>query len=196
LIHTRQSISTGLAKITLFAKFVDFSRIQASNRLGIWLGKIAPWLFLISGSPSGQSRIESEDFPASASTFPRAIGSKFPPCAGFPAPRRWIKLRRPGRPHRDSHHHTSIGKSGKKARESHLQGHGRRASHFADEGGDDLPFYSYDVSLCHQDGSSDKDDTSEAAAEDEQEGEAETGDQDMRQAGFMPSKFQLYQLSV
>jgi hypothetical protein len=91
-----------------------------------------------------------------------------------------------------------MGKSRKKARESHRQGRGRRASHFADEDGDVLPSSAYDgpPCQCHQDGSSDEDDTNEAAAEDEQEGEAEAGDQDLRQAGSMPSKFQLYQLSV
>jgi hypothetical protein len=89
-----------------------------------------------------------------------------------------------------------MGKSGKKARESHRQGRGRRASHFADEDGDVLPSSAYDAPPRHQDGSSDEDDTNEAAAEDEQEGEAEAGDQDLRQAGSMPSKFQLYQLSV
>ncbi|GJM92494.1 hypothetical protein PR202_ga08970 [Eleusine coracana subsp. coracana] len=90
---------------------------------------------------------------------------------------------------------SSMGKSGKKPRESHRQGRGRRASHFSDGYGDDLPSSAYDAPPPHHE-DSDEDDTNEAVAEDEQEGDAEAGNQDPRQAGSMPSKFHLYQLSV
>ena len=83
-----------------------------------------------------------------------------------------------------------MGKSGKKPRESHRQGRGRRASHF----GDDLPSSAYDAPPCQNEDSSD--DTSEATLEDEPERDAEAGEQDQWRAGSMPSKFHLYQLSV
>jgi len=64
-----------------------------------------------------------------------------------------------------------MGKSGKKPRESHRQGRGRRASHFGDEDGDDLPSSAYDAPPCqNEDSSDDNDDTSEATAEDEPDG--------------------------
>jgi len=90
-----------------------------------------------------------------------------------------------------------MGKSGKKPRESHRQGRGRRASHFGDEDGDDLPSSAYDAPpRQNEDSSDDNDDTSEATAEDEPERDAEAGEQDQWRAGSMPSKFHLYQLSV
>jgi len=90
-----------------------------------------------------------------------------------------------------------MGKSGKKPRESHRQGRGRRASHFGDEDGDDLPSSAYDAPpRPNEDSSDDNDDTSEATAEDEPERDAEAGEQDQWRAGSMPSKFHLYQLSV
>ncbi|TVU36439.1 hypothetical protein EJB05_18373 [Eragrostis curvula] len=89
-----------------------------------------------------------------------------------------------------------MGKSGKKPRESHRHGRGRRASRFGDEDGDDLPSSAYDAAPSHHEDSSDEDDSNEAAAEDEQEGDAEASDQDPMQAASMPSKFHLYQLSV
>ena len=85
-----------------------------------------------------------------------------------------------------------MGKSGKKPRESHRQGRGRRASHF----GDDLPSSAYDAPpRQNEDSSDDNDDTSEATLEDEPERDAEAGEQDQWQ-GSMLSKFHLYQLSV
>lgn len=87
-----------------------------------------------------------------------------------------------------------MGKSGKKPRDSHRQGRGRRASHFGDD--DDLPSSAYDEPpRQNEDSSDDNDDTSEATAEDEPERDAEAGEQDQWQ-GSMPSKFHLYQLSV
>lgn len=88
---------------------------------------------------------------------------------------------------------TSMGKSGKKPRESHRQGRGRRASHFDD----DLPSSAYDaLPPHHNDSTDDDDDTNEATAEDEREENGEAGEQDQWPAGSMPSKFHLYQLSV
>nr|CAB3478909.1 unnamed protein product [Digitaria exilis] len=89
-----------------------------------------------------------------------------------------------------------MGKSGKKPRESHRQGRGRRASHFGDDGGDDLPSSAYDAPPPHHEDSSDDGDTNEETAEDERDGDAEAVEQDEWQAGSMPSKFHLYQLSV
>jgi hypothetical protein len=89
-----------------------------------------------------------------------------------------------------------MGKSGKKPRESHRQGRGRRASHFDDEGGDYLPSSAYDAPPPHHNCSSDDDNTNEATAEDEREEDGEAGEQDQCPAGSMPSKFHLYQLSV
>jgi hypothetical protein len=89
-----------------------------------------------------------------------------------------------------------MGKSGKKPRESHRQGRGRRASHFCDEDGYDLPSSAYDATpRQNEESSEDNDDTSEATAEDEPERDTEAGEQDQWQ-GSMPSKFHLYQLSV
>ncbi|KAL6616407.1 hypothetical protein ACP70R_038677 [Stipagrostis hirtigluma subsp. patula] len=87
-----------------------------------------------------------------------------------------------------------MGKSGKKPRESHRQGRGRRASRFGGEDGDDLPSSAYDAPPPHHEDSSDDDET--ATAEYEHEGDAEAGEQDQWQVGAMPSKFHLYQLSV
>lgn len=89
-----------------------------------------------------------------------------------------------------------MGKSGKKPRESHRQGRGRRASHFCDEDDYDLPSSAYDATpRQNEESSEDNDDTSEATAEDEPERDTEAGEQDQWQ-GSMPSKFHLYQLSV
>jgi len=87
-----------------------------------------------------------------------------------------------------------MGKSGRKPRESHRQGRGRRTSHF----GDDLPSSAYDAPPPHHEDSSDDDDdgTNGATAEDEQEEDAKADEKDQWAAGSMPSKFHLYQLSV
>ncbi|PAN27468.1 hypothetical protein PAHAL_5G082700 [Panicum hallii] len=91
-----------------------------------------------------------------------------------------------------------MGKSGKKPRESHRQGRGRRTSHFGDEGGDDLPSSAYDAPPPHHEDSSDDydDGTNDATAGYEREEDADAGEQDQWGAGSMPSKFHLYQLSV
>ncbi|KAM3333894.1 hypothetical protein ACQJBY_028765 [Aegilops geniculata] len=86
-----------------------------------------------------------------------------------------------------------MGKSGKKTKESHRQGRGRRVSQVGD---DELPSSAYDAPPRRQE-DSDGDDSDEAAAEDEHDGDAEAGDrQGQWQVGSMPSKFHLYQLSV
>ena len=86
-----------------------------------------------------------------------------------------------------------MGKSGKKTKESHRQGRGRRASQFGD---DELPSSAFDAPPRRDEGS-DGDDSNEAASEGEHDGRAEAGDhQGQWQVGSMPSKFHLYQLSV
>jgi hypothetical protein len=87
-----------------------------------------------------------------------------------------------------------MGKSGKKTKESHRQGRGRRAAQFGDD--DDLPSSAYDAPP-RRDEDSDGDGSDEAAAEDEHDGDAGAGGhQDQWQVGSTPSKFHLYQLSV
>jgi hypothetical protein len=83
-----------------------------------------------------------------------------------------------------------MGKSGKKTKESHRQGRGRRAAQFG--GDEDLPSSAYDAPPRR-----DGDDSDEAASEDEHGRDAGAGDhQDQGQVGSTPSKFHLYQLSV
>ena len=83
-----------------------------------------------------------------------------------------------------------MGKSGRKPRESHRQGRGRRTSHF----GDDLPSSAYDAPPPHRD--DDDDGTNEATAKDEREEDSGADEKGQWAAGSMPSKFHLYQLSV